>query len=431
MNPDPNQKTRVRKLNRLADFRSRSALLFLLPFCFNAGAFMSAHAAQPPAPLTLSSNRYLFIVETSASMQPRGSGTLQMLVQLLMSGLNGNLRRGDTLGVWTFNEQLYAGRFPLQVWSPERRQTIAQRVTEFLRKQPLEKAPDLNLAMAEMLRVIKNSDNITVILFSDGSGQMRGTPFDDQINAVYWEQFLKMQKAGMPFVTVLRAHGGVIASHSVNFAPWPVDIPIIPTLDEAAQGAAAQPTSTNPPPTSFSVATNSPALPVLEKKVESAAEASAVKPEVPPVAVNKPLAPAPTVIAETPKKEPTDLIAAPPPVVAPTVDKTETSATTIPQAETKSVGEPAEPKPKAPITEPTPVAAAAAEAQINSPPESSLPPVQTAVAVPPESFFSGKGLLIAAIALLFAAVGLIALLVRRSRPPERISLITRSMDRDK
>ena len=333
MIPDPNKKTRVRKLNRLSDFRSRAAFVFLLPFYFVAGAFMSARAAQPPAPLTLSSNRYLFIVETSASMQPRASGTLQVVVQLLMSDLNGNLRRGDTLGVWTFNEQLYAGRFPLQVWSPERRQIIAQRVTEFLRKQPLETSPNLNLAITEMLRVIKNSDNITVILFSDGSGEMHGTPFDEQINAVYWEQQLKMQKAGMPFVTVLRAHGGVIVSHSVNFAPWPVDIPIFPTLYETAQGAAAQPTPTNPPPNSVSLATNTPALPALEKKVETAVEASAVKPEVPPVAVAKPLALAPTAVAETPKIEPADLITATPPVVAQTVEKTETSATTIPQAD--------------------------------------------------------------------------------------------------
>ena len=58
-------------------------------------------------------------------------------------------------------------------------------------------------------------------------------------------------------------------------------------------------------------------------------------------------------------------------------------------------------------------------------------PIQTAVAVPPETFVSGKGLLIAAVALLFAAVGLTFLLVRRARPQEKISLITRSMDRDK
>ena len=58
-----------------------------------------------------------------------------------------------------------------------------------------------------------------------------------------------------------------------------------------------------------------------------------------------------------------------------------------------------------------------------------MPPVQTAVAVPPEAPFSGKGLLIAALALLLAGVWLTVLLVRRARIVAQPSLITRSMDK--
>ena len=460
MNPDPNKKARVRKLNRLPYSHNLVVIRLLLLFCLGDGVFLPMRAAQPPAPLTLSSNRYLFIVDTSFSMRNLAPSVLQTVGKLLMSDMNGNLRRGDTLGVWTFNEQLHAGRFPLQVWSPDRRQAIALRVTEFLKKQPLEKKTDLNVALTQMFQVIKNSDNIIVILFSDGDEQIRGTPFDDEINAVYREQHRKMQKAGTPFVTVLRAKGGEIVNHSVNFAPWPIDIPIFPTPYEAAQLAAAQATPTNPPPTAVSAATNPPALPPSEKKVELAAEAPAVKPEVPPIAVTPPAAPkptvtapvvetpktevaaaklpapAPTVVAEVPKKELAEPLtapppkSAPPPVVAPTVAKTETPATAIPQAETKPLVEPAESKTEKTISEPTPLASAAsAEVQAANPPETPIPAVQTAVAVPPETFFSGKGLLIAATALLLAATGLTFLLVRRARTVSQPSLITRSMDK--
>ena len=431
MNPGRKKKTRGGKLDRLSVFRRRAALVFLMPFCFLAGAFMAAHAAETPAALTLSSNRYLFIVEASASMQPRAPGALQMVAQLLISDLNGNLRRGDTVGVWTFNDQLYAGRFPIQVWSPDRRQAIAQRVTEFLRKQPLEKPANLNAVVPEMLRVIKSSDNITVMLISDGSGELHGTPFDDQINAVYWKQFLQMQKAAMPFVTILRAQGGAIVSHSVSFAPWPVDIPAFPTPTNAAQVAADQLPPTNPPPTVAGLTNNTAGVPELEKKIEPTAEAPAAKPEVPPEAVAKPVALAPTVVAEAPQKEPAEGTAAPPPVVAPVVDQTETPATVVPQIETKSVVETVEQKVKAPIAESKTPAAAAAEVHATSPAKSAPPPVQTAVAVPPKTIFSDYGLLIAAAGLLIVAAGLIVLLVRRSRPPEKISLITHSMDRDK
>ena len=68
--------------------------------------------AAPP------SNRCLLIVETSRSMQRRADAVLKTVQDLLTSGLSGQLRQGDTLGLWTFNEDLYAGRFPLQTWSP-------------------------------------------------------------------------------------------------------------------------------------------------------------------------------------------------------------------------------------------------------------------------------------------------------------------------
>ena len=47
-------------------------------------------------------------------MQPRAGAVLKAVQDLLASGLSGQLRRGDSLGVWTFNEELSAGRFPLR-----------------------------------------------------------------------------------------------------------------------------------------------------------------------------------------------------------------------------------------------------------------------------------------------------------------------------
>ncbi len=78
-----------------------------------AGA--QANAAKAP----LSSNRWLLVVDTSRAMHRRSGAVLKAVEELLMSDLNGQLRRGDTLGLWTFNKDLYAGRFPLQTWSPE------------------------------------------------------------------------------------------------------------------------------------------------------------------------------------------------------------------------------------------------------------------------------------------------------------------------
>ena len=189
----------------------------------------------------LSSNRYLFIIETSKSMQRRTEGIIKVVQGLLISGMSGQLRRGDTIGVWTFNADLHAGQFPLQQWTPETQRNILQRASAFLEAQPYEKSGRLEKAIASMDQVVKISDVITVILITDGTQRIRGTPFDENINKVFklWEG--EQQKARMPFVTVLRGNKGLLTEHSVTSAPWPVEIPAVPPPPQVAETPAPKP----------------------------------------------------------------------------------------------------------------------------------------------------------------------------------------------
>src|SRR4030095_7829986 len=49
-------------------------------------------------------NRYLLLVETSRSMQRRTNAVFETVHELLGSGMQAQLRHGDTIGLWTFNE---------------------------------------------------------------------------------------------------------------------------------------------------------------------------------------------------------------------------------------------------------------------------------------------------------------------------------------
>ena len=69
------------------------------------------------------SNRYLLLLETSHSMQRRSDGALQAIHALLSSNFGGQIRNGDTLGVWTYNEELTAGKLPMQQWSADAQRT--------------------------------------------------------------------------------------------------------------------------------------------------------------------------------------------------------------------------------------------------------------------------------------------------------------------
>jgi hypothetical protein len=249
-------------MSRAKDRDNRRRGGFALPPPLLAGLFflmaltprpLLAQADTAKAPLP--SNRYLLVVETSRSMQRRADAVLQTVQDLLMSGLGGQLRRGDTLGVWTYNETLYAGRFPLQTWAPESQKDITQRTLAFLKVQKYEKQASFDKVLPALSAVIKASPRITVILISSADDKIHGTPFDDRINGFYQKWHDAQQKARMPFVTVLRGQEGRFADFTVNTPPWPVQMPLRPPEpqhadpihNKLAQAARAVPTPTAPP----------------------------------------------------------------------------------------------------------------------------------------------------------------------------------------
>src|SRR6266404_7021743 len=201
---------------------TRTCLLAMLALTTSPFPAVSQTNSTPPA------NRYLLIIETSHSMQRRSDGMLAAVQQLLNSGIGGQLKRGDTLGVWTYNQDLYPGRFPLQHWSPETQRTVTDLVVSFLQQQKLEKQSTFVPVLPALEGLVKNSPFLTVIVVSVGDQKIQGTPYDDQINALYASWELEQQKARMPLITILRAKAGKFTDFSVNAAPWPVEMPPLP-----------------------------------------------------------------------------------------------------------------------------------------------------------------------------------------------------------
>ena len=62
--------------------------------------------------------RWLIVVENSAAMKSRLPSVDTVLKNLVMSDFGGNLRAGDSVGVWTFSDSLVTGKFPLTTWDP-------------------------------------------------------------------------------------------------------------------------------------------------------------------------------------------------------------------------------------------------------------------------------------------------------------------------
>jgi hypothetical protein len=414
-----------------------------------------------PAP-----NRFLLVVDTSFSMKSRAKGVQTAVRSILQSGMGAQLQPGDTIGVWTFNSTLYAGKFPLQRWTPPESDAIFARVLEFLSKQPTEKPTDLDAALAGILKVVQDSERITVVLISDADDLLKGTPFDSQINSFYLKNYRQQKKARMPLVTIFRGEKGKIVDYRVSLPPWPPEFPPPPKI--AAKEIKLPPVVKKPvvlpvvvPP--LIVHGKKPEPPPLQPAPESSVEKT----------------PPPTVPIETPKSEPVTQSVALPPAAAPVILAPEPKpepvaeskvqqepfpqvaplATETPVAPSGAArpSQPNQPVPATkvevaqPVSKPAAISAMPAPAETSSAakvenvtekktvsptpgttvvaaPSSNAPLAQTALVVPENSSNYRRLWIIALLVCGFAV--LIILLLRRSRTPHS-SLITRSLDHDK
>jgi hypothetical protein len=256
-------------------------------------------------------------------MQVRTQGVVREAQALLGSSMNGQLRSGDTLGLWTFNQNLNTGRFPLQTWSPEQREAITARVTSFLNGQTYEKQSRLEPVLFAVRRLIERSERITVILFSDGTEAIGGTPFDAGINEFYRGRQVEQLRTRMPFITVLRAENGRITDYSVTAAPSPVEMPALPVEVRLSSVPEKKPLPqssgpVNPPPSLTQTKAVTPA------RSESASPKQARAPAVAEAAkVSGALPPTPQILS-------TNAIAPPPQASAtPSTQLAQTKTTTL------------------------------------------------------------------------------------------------------
>lgn len=376
--------------------------------------------AQTNAPVNFS-DRYLFIVDTSAAMRRRAPAVQKAVENLLRSSMAAQFQRGDTVGVWTFNEQLQAGRLPLQTWTPETSDLITSNVVRFLKAQTYTGASRFESVAPTLRRIVGESPRLTILLVSDGDEQISGTPFDAEIRRALASKLDAQQKAHMPFVTVLRAARGRIASATVNLAPWPVEFPKFPPEPVVVEASKPEPKPKPEPPRPIvpslivignkkkepAAATNSPTPSAATPVVPESQPPTAVTP-VTPIQANVPAATAPTA----------------PPRVAPTATESPTASISVQAVTNVASDKPA----------PTPITiAAVAPATPDEPATSSTTtnaPAEVAVAMASETGTVPWVLIAVGTVPILLGVGVFFFLQKRARNSGHGSLITRSLDRD-
>jgi hypothetical protein len=391
-------------------------------------------------------------------MRLRTNGIARAILGLLESDMHGEFRKGDTIGFWTYDDQIHSD-LPMLVWSKENKESVTEDVMRYLRHQKYDGHAHLDKVLSTIGQVLQQSERVTIILIHDGSDKIHGTEFDSDINELQEKHFREFRAAHLPMVTVLAARGSIVYDYTINH-PDSISIP--------HTAFAEPPPETNNPPVQAIVAPVAPAPPPRHIAIIMAGTNHLAHELTPTeLAALTSSTPAPSNAIAAPSQQsqppPTDSTAASTPTPAPTVASDSQSTTPTPEpVATKS--EPVAPAPSpviaqsapASLTTPAPPAAVDAvapasgiaqsaesqqstEATSHAPtsapistvaaaPSSSVPSPETAaITVPPAG--QQAALFIIAISLLTIAVVLVVFLVRRWRGDAAGSLISQSMDR--
>ncbi|HEV2436899.1 MAG TPA: hypothetical protein VG077_12945 [Verrucomicrobiae bacterium] len=226
-------------------FSHRFALCARIIALFGTGILLTPTLQAQPTASRVDS-RFLLVFDTSAAMKVRVPATQYAVERLFFSMMNGQLRSGDTIGVWTFGRKLRLGELPLQSWLPQNAAVIASNITNCVRLQHYSRSTRFDVLMPEVNDLVQKSERLTVLIFCDGNEVIKGTPYDNAINSTFKQNESALKKAGETFIVVLRAQFGQYIGYTVNSSAIGVNFPDFPPLPQPPQPIA--PAKTNPPP---------------------------------------------------------------------------------------------------------------------------------------------------------------------------------------
>ena len=191
-----------------------------------AAAAFGVTNAPAPADSVPSGNKFLFVLETSAATARLDHGGRQAVVDLIYTGIFGQMREGDSFAVWNYNEQVFAGVYPMQFWKPEDME-LASGAGLFLKGQAYEKKGEYEAALKYVAELIKGVKDVNVFILSDPSVRPAKDLLGDKYTREFIEKARKARLAKQPVVTTLVARNGGITNWIVTIGNDAIKLPAV------------------------------------------------------------------------------------------------------------------------------------------------------------------------------------------------------------
>lgn len=195
------------------------------PLTTNQTQAKAIKTTAKPQPIMDSGERFLFVVDTSSRMRKLDDASGQTLFDLIFSGVSSHMTNGDTFGLWTFNEQAYAGQFPMQVWHSASNLPLASVAATFLKQQKYDGKARIGPLLTRLASVVTAVKDVNIFIISDGNTPLEGTALDTVLNGVYNQKRKEQKASKKPFITTLVMRGGQLVQGDVTLPGEAIQLP--------------------------------------------------------------------------------------------------------------------------------------------------------------------------------------------------------------
>ncbi|HUR45633.1 MAG TPA: hypothetical protein VMZ27_07140 [Candidatus Saccharimonadales bacterium] len=195
-----------------------AALLVLCLLRLLASPCVAAETAQLGA-------KFLLVVDTSTAMKRFDHAGRQTVFDFIFSGASTQMHSGDTFGLWTFNDQVSAGAFPMQVWTPDSNLNLATAAGLFLKGQHYEGNARADKAIEKALALVKSVKDLNIFIVTSGDSSLGNSDIEKGIKDVYQAKSLDARKRNLPVVLWISAWKGEVVNVQVAISGEAVQFP--------------------------------------------------------------------------------------------------------------------------------------------------------------------------------------------------------------
>jgi hypothetical protein len=204
-----------------ASFIQRACPLALAGLSFLAALNSKGKDPEPAR----NSAKFLFLVDTSSTMNRYDHSGRQTVFDLIFTGIGKQMQSGDTFGLWTFNEQVSAGTFPMQIWDADQNLELATRTGVFLKNQHYTGKPHAEKAIETALALVKTVKDVNVFVITSGDSSLGTSDLEKTIKDLYQQKAVGARKKNLPIVLAFSTWKGEIGRAQVAISGEPIILP--------------------------------------------------------------------------------------------------------------------------------------------------------------------------------------------------------------